>query len=67
MLQDHTRTSTYQSAFFQNYPDFAGKVCVLHVSTLVVPYTYLEILVTFLIWWFGSQDQNGQVSVTKFT
>jgi histone-arginine methyltransferase CARM1 len=26
MLQDHTRTSTYQSAFFQNYPDFAGKV-----------------------------------------
>ena len=26
MLQDHVRTTTYQSAFFQNYMDFAGKV-----------------------------------------
>ena len=26
MLQDHVRTTTYQSAFFQNYVDFAGKV-----------------------------------------
>ena len=28
---------------------------------------YPEILVTFLIWRFGGQDQNRQISITKFT
>ena len=30
-------------------------------------YVYLEILATFLIWRFGVQDQNRQISITKFT
>ena len=27
---------------------------------------YPEILAIFLIWWFGGQDQNCQIYITKF-
>ena len=38
-----------------------------YVHTSYVRTVYLEILVTFLIWGFGVQDQNCQISITKFT
>ena len=41
-------------------------ISAINRSTMRHP-VYPEILATFLIWRFGSQDQNRQISITKFT
>ena len=37
--------------------DVCGQVGYVHTAHTVYP----EILATFLIWWFGVQDQNRQI------